>query len=746
MRHGIVCILLLMSLMPRAGRGAPVDGPFLGDAPQRVQIPQVDQAPRLRDVLGGDPTASFAKVTGFLQRDPGDGTPASLQTDAYLAYDTENLYVAFVCQADPDQIRARLAPREQITEDDRVAVYLDPFLDRRQAYIFQSSAAGIQRDGFVTEGAGRDYSFDAVWEVQAEQTARGYAVLMTIPFRALRFPPRETQRWGVALSRIMPRRSEQVTWPHITRRREGFVTQFAMLTGLEHLPTGLNALVIPYSTYARGQFRKAPNVYDHERVWRLGFDVKATLRDAFALDLALNPDFSQIAPEAPQVTVNRRFEVTFPERRPFFTENAAVFETSLPLFYSRRIVQPQLGARVVGKTRAWTIGGLLTDDRPSGEAEAERFYNVVVRAQRRWADVTTGGLFTTRYRPGRTNVVGALDGRYKIGPRWVAEGQAVLTGRRTPDAGWRTGSALYAGLEREGRHVSYEGEYQDVASTFRAELGRIRRSRRGTRQTGHELSYQWRPRGLVTSFGPEGDVFFNWRRDGRLLERSAEGAIDVDLVRDTEVQVERAWTFERYGGVAFRRHQTEVSIESEWLKRWAVEGEVNWGTDLNRDPAEGAPTLGQALGVETELTYRPSSRMRLSGEYLHRRLTTRSEDAHGGRAGRLIFGAHRFRVAVRYQFTRALSVRAILDGRLLRTNRALINLKSERSTGLDVLLAYQPEPYTAVYLGVTDRYDNLLALAPSDQDDAGRYGITRSLWPRSPVARQLFIKISHMIR
>ena len=96
-------------------------------------------------------------MTGFRQRRPGDGTPISQPTRAYLSYDSQNLYVVFVCEDDDaGNLRANLAKREIIGDDDRVTVYLDTYDDNRRAYVFSANALGVQQDGFFTEGQGQD--------------------------------------------------------------------------------------------------------------------------------------------------------------------------------------------------------------------------------------------------------------------------------------------------------------------------------------------------------------------------------------------------------------------------------------------------------------------------------------------------------------------------------------------------------------------------------------------------------------
>src|SRR6185369_8869040 len=259
-------------------------------------------------------TGPGAQVEGFVQREPGDLVPVSEPTRAFLSYDNNNLYVAFVCRtSDPSSIRARLARRESIFDDDWVAVHLDPFQERQRAYMFFSNPIGIQADGITSEGSGDDMSFDAVWGASGRLTADGYVVLMSIPFKSLRFPSGSDPRaWGIALQRQIPTRSESSFWPGITRRVNGFASQFGELDGLSGVSPGRNVQVIPYGTFAGARLLDETSAAKStETQVRGGIDAKVVLRDKFTVDATVNPDFSQVESDEPQVTINQRFEVFF---------------------------------------------------------------------------------------------------------------------------------------------------------------------------------------------------------------------------------------------------------------------------------------------------------------------------------------------------------------------------------------------------------------------------------------------------
>jgi hypothetical protein len=702
--------------------------------PAAVTIRRVAQAPKLEAFVSSAAPESLAAVTAFRQREPGDGVPVSAPTAAYLSYDATHLYVVFVCKDDPAQIRAGLSKREEIDQDDGVAVYLDTFHDLKHAYVFQVNPRGVQLDGIVTEGQDDDYSFDTVWQSESRLTQDGYVVRIAIPFRSLRFPRTPTQSWGVALARFIRRTNEDAYWPHVTKRVAAFVGQFATLDGLHDISPSRNLQANPYSAFTGARFLDTDSAaFESGRDRRVGVDVKGVIRDALTLDATVNPDFSQVESDEPQVTINERFETFYPEKRPFFIENAGFFQTPVILFHSRRITDPGGGVRLSGKAGRWAVGALGINDRATGLPGDPNAGVGVLRLQREIADESTIGVLISDREvgpSGTSNQVLSADARAKLSKTWIATGQAIAT--RVQEAAWSNSSAgVYAKLERDGRNLDYSASYLELGSGFDADLGFVKRV--GIRELKQKLNAVVRPEGPVVKIGPTFSTDQVWDRSGTLLDRSLEGVWEFKFLGETKIELGHALVFERFDDVPFQTRSSEVALESEWLKWLAASASYSWGTAVNHKPPAGvAPSRGDAGEAEVTFTFRPTSRLRLDHTWLYSRLTTPG--------GARIFTDRIWREKLNYQFSRALSLRAIVDYSAIDRDSTRSRLDRERAWSVDGLLTYLVNPGTALYLGYRDGYENLAILPGSPAT------LYRTDSPSTSVGRQFFVKVSYLWR
>jgi hypothetical protein len=325
-------------------------------------------------------------------------------------------------------VRAQLARRENIYDDDLVQVMLDTFHDERRAYSFVVNPLGVQLDRFYAEGQGFDDSFDTLWHSDGRLTDRGFVVWIAIPFRSMRFPT-TGGRWGIVLQRIIPRLNEVQFWPYVSSRISGRLNQEASVDGLREISPGRNIQLIPYGIY--NAYRaldqrdpSRPSFTGESLDGSVGPDAKFVVKDRLVLDFTVNPDFSQVESDQPQNTVNQRFEVFFPEKRPFFLENSSFFNTPINLLFTRRIGDPQFGTRATGKLGSCAVGLLFADDQGPGRSVAdtdplrgERAYFGVARVSRDiLKNSSVGVIYTERRFVNEYNRVGGADFRFKFGP------------------------------------------------------------------------------------------------------------------------------------------------------------------------------------------------------------------------------------------------------------------------------------------------------------------------------------------
>src|SRR5438874_5987851 len=347
------------------------DASALRSSDRSVTIPMMTQPPTLEDYVTMEPSprmaGKMARIEGFRQWIPHDGEPASQRTVAYLGYDSKNFYAVFTCfDKEPGKIRAHLGHRDDIWDDDFVDLWIDSFHDHRRAYEFVVNPLGLQGDGLATD-SNEDFSFDTVWNSRGQITSEGWVAWFAIPFKSLRFTSAPVQTWGITLQREIHRSNEKSFWPYTTKRQEGIISQNGSLAGIRDISPGRNIQFIPYGLFRsfRGldlRDSAAPRFDSRTAKFDGGLDSKFIIKDSLVLDTTIEPDFSQIESDDPQVTVSQRFEVFFPVKRPFFQENSNYFDTPINLFFTRRIVHPQFGTRLTGKIGKYSIGTLVADD------------------------------------------------------------------------------------------------------------------------------------------------------------------------------------------------------------------------------------------------------------------------------------------------------------------------------------------------------------------------------------------------
>jgi hypothetical protein len=756
----ILCALAALSQTP--GAAAPqAPSPIDRASFAYINIPKLDRAPSMQDFEGMQPVSDVArhmyKVDRFIARVPVDDVPSSERTEVYLGYDSANIYAVFICfDSQPDKMRARRPSRDNVFDDDSITLQLDTFHDQQRAYSFGVNAGGMQGDAVWTEGAGWDPNFDAIYRSEVKRNAQGYIAFLAVPFRSMRFPTVPSQKWGILLNRFIARTREDTFWPRYTQKIQGRTNQMGDLTGLEDVTAGRNIQFVPYVAFLHSKLLQtndgSPTQFDqHDADFRAGMDAKYVWHDKLTFDLTANPDFSQVESDDPQVLVNQRFEVFFPEKRLFFLENSSYFQTPIQLLFTRRLVKPDAGLRVTGKLGRWGIGLLSADDRDAGErlpfadpnADKRSFTNVA-RITRDLGPQTYVGMdFVQHSFAGEQNIAFGSDVLYKLNENWRVNSQFVASSTQAPLSNSIWGEALYGGLFEDGNHWTAHFEYNDRSPDFRADVGFIPRV--DYRGVNDLLQYNFRPKhSVLVRWGPLLNASSNWDYRGQNLDWATGPGVQFEFKRNTEVDFTT-----NFGGLSLRpidfsplpdtrSYQVRSiggHIGSTPINKLSFAADFSTNRTVNFAPASGSlPANVSALSGSATVGVRPTNGLTIDNTYLFTQLGDERTNA-------TIFNDHIFRSRWLYQFDQRWSLRLTGQYNALISNPSLTSLQQTKQINGDALLAYRVNPATALFVGYNYDVQNY---------DPRTFGqlppIARTADGLINDGRVLFVKLSYLLR
>jgi len=512
-----------------------------GATAQTQDVPQLtvgrltgEDAPQI-DGRVDEATWSLAQpFTTFVQQEPFEGQPATERTEIRFLIGRGNLYIAVICyDSSPDEIVVSESRRDAgLADTDSIEILLDTFNDGQNAFVFGTNPFGIELDGQVMgegqtaaggfmgsgiggsqRGAFRGFNanWDADWTVRAGITERGWEAEFAIPLRTLRYNPGDERTWGVNVMRNIRRKNEQVYLSPVPRGYSLYrVSSAGKLHGLA-LPARRDLRFIPYAAGAVND-DKTLRTGRVDRDGRLGLDMKWGVRADLTLDATINTDFAQVEADEEQVNLTR-FALFFPEKRPFFLENAQLFQVGQPqaidLFFSRRIgLDPSGqpidiigGARLSGKLGGGYNVGLLNlqtndaVDHRTGAALAPANNFTVVRLQREVGRSNFGGIFVNRQGVGTAAPADDFNRAYAVDAAWQATTNgrlfAFLARTDSPD---RKGGSDYAGRI----YYNYASPvwttafgYSQVGERFNPEVGFLQR--KAYRRVESRYVFQYQP-------------------------------------------------------------------------------------------------------------------------------------------------------------------------------------------------------------------------------------------------------------
>ncbi len=744
-------------------QGARPDDPAAAAAPTDAELGLVPGRPRVRPVrldtppvidghLDDEAWRRAPVLREFVQQSPLDGAPATEETEVWVAYDSDHLYVAVHAHYDdPSIMRAGRVDRDQAFMDDLFTVYLDTFMDQQRAYDFDVNPYNVQGDGILNAG-GRgsggqaipraDRSWDVLFDSGAQIVEDGYTAELAIPFKSIRYPtrrPGEPHYWGFQIAReVKDKSQENIVWAPMSRDESSFFSQMGVLEGMTDLSVSRNLEVLPTFTAIRyGEIEPArpggPAFVDRSTDPDAGLNVKYGVTSNITLDATLNPDFSQIESDRPQIEVNQRFPLFFDELRPFFVEGADIFDVSAPLVmvHTRTIVDPDFGAKLTGKVGKLSFGALVADDAAPGRVGdpadplfEQKAQTYIGRARfDLYPESFVGAVFTDRELMGSYSRLGGSDGILRLDATRILNYNLMGTTRRTLDGEQTEGFMWDVRVRQNARNLRWLLMLYQVSPNFETDVGFVRRNDQQIIQS--EVGYRFWPEGTVISWGPDLRFERNWDFAEVLQDEQLRLGLDFELVNNVTFGGSYERTLERFAEIDFRKTQLSARASVSSSRRFSFRADASVGDQI-RFGAD--PFLGDELRWSVSSTLRPVPRLTSELSLQTSRLT----DPRNG--DEEVFDVKIFRARTTLQ----------LGERLFLRNISELNTFDEK-LDLNVLFTYRVNAGTVVYLGYDDHYRQ----GDLIRGDTDRDGINEQLFYESGLrrtSRAFFAKLQYLFR
>ncbi|MEK7721762.1 MAG: aminoacetone oxidase family FAD-binding enzyme, partial [Elusimicrobiota bacterium] len=620
-----------------------------------LDIPRLDTPPYIDGILDEPIWQKAAKTTDFMQFAPKEGVPITEETTAYIGYDSHNLYIAFYARdSEPQKIRAHLSPRDQLFGDDWVGIILDTFGDQRRAYEFIQNPLGIQLDIFSSAG-NEDVAPDFVWHSAGRVRPDGYVAEIRIPLKSLRFPELEKQNWRMYFLRNIERKNEKAVWPVFRANSGSLFSQMADLTGIYGITSGGRLELTPEFTASKSIPFESQDNSSHIGPWNLraGANALYGITPNWTMAAAYNPDFSQVEADQPQIQVNQRFPLFFPEKRPFFMEGADLFSTPLRIVNTRTILDPQYGVKLTGKQAAWSGWALIVADRSRNDST----FNVFRLKRDIGSESGMGVVYSGReLGGGKYNRVAGVDGELRINKLYLLQFQGAGSFTKEAGGGPVEGAAYKISLQRKARHFGFYALYDDYHPDFQVDSGFFERV--GIRRGDVNVWYKFQPgSGALLSWIPTAGYRRTYDHRGTLTDEASYAGIGLTFPLQTSFSLTYSpGTLERFGGIDFRKRAWGIGASAAPTSYLSGSVSGSIGEEINYDASP--PFSGDSTQASLSLTIKPATRLSVRQDYLKSRLNTK--------AGERIFDENIWRTNARFQWSKEISSRMIYQYSTLR--------------------------------------------------------------------------------
>ncbi|MBN2199758.1 MAG: carbohydrate binding family 9 domain-containing protein [Candidatus Aminicenantes bacterium] len=700
-------------------------------APQAAEpaiVPRTDKPPVIDGILDDEAWTTAFKAEGFKTFQPDFGRDPAQKSEGYMTYDAENFYFALRCfDREPDKIKASVNKRDAMFEDDFAGVLIDTFNDTQSAFGFLVNPLGIQGDGMMDINGNLAADYDMVWSsagrISKEEGA--YTVEIRVPLKSLRFPNRPEISMRLGFFRQLIRDSEMSSYPDWHPDKGSVLGQMLPIrvSGLKYHRV---VEILPALTHSSRYGHAEGVLAREERDTDFSLTAKVGLTSDLTADATYNPDFSQVEADAGQVDVNLRYNLYFPEKRPFFLEGNELWQFAgntedAPLVlavHTRTIINPLFGLKLSGKlTSRDTLAAIYArDDLPSDDVDAHPDFAIFRLKHALKGDSYLGGFYTGREYGRGFNRFGGLDGRFRLSNTSVASFH--LFGSLTKENGAETvepGHALALAYNHSTRRVNFWVGYQDVSKDFRVDTGFLMRT--GMRRLAVFGMYSFYPQ---SKFFQKIEPFY-WSSHiydthDRMFETLNIFVLRFWMPRSTMFRLEGLLGNEVYSGGRFDRSAFGAQLGTQLTKHVLLYLFARHGGAIYYDPDD--PYQGYGNRVSLSANLQPTDKLAFSLDLTYAdffRKTTREK----------IYDYTIARSWNTYQINKYLFLRAIFE----------YNNYRKRLTA-DALVSFTYIPGTVVYAGYGSAFQKL-EWDGQDYVDSDRYLETK---------RGFFFKVSYLWR
>jgi hypothetical protein len=728
---------------------ASAQGTFHGRENQlSARIPMRDGSATIDGVLNEDVWQAAAKLTGFSSYLPFDGRPAQDSTEVLVWYSPSAIHFGIRAFETHGPVHATLAARDRIDSDDYIQLLIDPYNDRRRAFIFGVNPLGVQSDGTRTDGGGGgapnargqtfggnppaniDLSTDFVFDSKGRVTDTGYEIEVRIPLKSIRFQGTDPQDWAFQVIRYVQHSGYQQTWTPARRGAQSLIVQSGTLAGIAGLQREQVVEITPEFTSVRsGQRFPEPQGWSTESEYALGGNLRWRVQPNITINATVKPDFSQVEADAAQVPGDARFALFFPEKRPFFVDGIEQFDTPDLLIYTRRILQPNAAVKLSGKMGRTSIAMLSALDTKEASVSGDEhpLYNLLRIRRDIFTASTAGVTFTDRTEGDSYNRVAGADTRILFQREYSVSGNLAISQTRTTAAGTHTAPEFNLASNRTGLRFGYLYSLSGVAPDFVAASGFVPRTDfvRGSFYNRYTLYGQ--PGSLVESWlvrqGLDGLWLYDKFWNGAGVQETKfqlENVLNVRggwIISATPVTESFLFDPRRYAGYTVETPVDTVPFTPS-PRTQALYGLLRVNTPqyslfsgrftafIGRDVDFFETAPAHRSDYSADIDFRPSDQLRLTTSYLYSRITRWRDNS-------LLSSASVPRLKVEYQLSRPLFLRFIgqYDNRYRDALRdpateqpilidgVVAAEQKPRDFRVDWLVSYLPSPGTVLFAG-----------------------------------------------